>query len=173
MFDGLGGTPAPVADLNVFMSDDIDPVEAGGTVTYTVTAQNTGPDDATGIVVTYPLPTGVTFLSADPICALVASNVECTVGNLAGPSSFVEFDIVVAMPTGFAGVIESRVSISGNETDPDSLDDQYLQQTTVTPSGIEITDSINPADDLLLPFERDILERCPGDRIPDVSLCVR
>ena len=152
LFDGLGGTPTPVTDLNVFMSDDIDPVEAGGTVTYTVTAQNTGPDDATGVVVTYPLPTGVTFVSADPICALVASTVECTVGNLAGPSSFVEFDIVVTMPTGFAGVIESRVFISGNETDPDSLDDQYLQQTTVTPSGIEITDSINPADDLSLPF---------------------
>lgn len=152
LFDGLGGTPAPVADLNVFMSDDVDPVEAGGTVTYTVTAQNTGPDNATGVVVTYPLPTGVTFLSADPICALVASTVECTVGNLAGPTSFVEFDIVVAMPTGFAGVIESRVFISGNETDPDSLDDQYLQQTTVTPSGLEITDSIIPADDLSLPF---------------------
>ncbi|MCG8369986.1 MAG: hypothetical protein MJA32_05670, partial [Proteobacteria bacterium] len=152
LFDTLGDGVAPVADLNVFVSDDPDPVEEGSLVTLTVTAQNTGPDDATGVVVTYPLPTGVAFDSADTICALSNISVNCDVGSLAGPTSSVEFDINVVMPSGFAGTIEHEVSIAGNENDPDDQDNSFTAQTAVTPSGLRITDSIGAVDDLSLPF---------------------
>ena len=38
----------------------------GDTITFTVTLTNNGPDDATGVTLVDPLPTGLTFVSATP-----------------------------------------------------------------------------------------------------------
>jgi uncharacterized repeat protein (TIGR01451 family) len=50
--------------LSKTVSDILPPV--GGIVTYTITLNNAGPDDATGVQVTDPLPSGVILQSADP-----------------------------------------------------------------------------------------------------------
>ena len=43
---------------------DATTVTVGQTLTYRITVRNTGPNDATGVTVTYVLPDGLTFLSA-------------------------------------------------------------------------------------------------------------
>lgn len=42
----------PAVDLSITKTDNPDPVYVGGTVTYTITVTNNGPDAATGVIVT-------------------------------------------------------------------------------------------------------------------------
>lgn len=51
----------PLADLSATITDSPDPVLPGGTITYTVTLTNSGPDNAGNAGFSLPLPTGTTF----------------------------------------------------------------------------------------------------------------
>ena len=70
-------TQAPVlppasADLSVTKMASPEPVTTDGTITYTITASDAGPDGATGVVVTDTPPSGVTVVST-PASWTVAS----------------------------------------------------------------------------------------------------
>ena len=54
------------ADVAVFKSATPEPIIAGSQLTYTIVATNSGPDDATGVLVTDLLPADVSFDSAVP-----------------------------------------------------------------------------------------------------------
>ena len=59
-------TVTAAADLSLTKSDSPDPVLEGELLTYSLTAHNSGPQDATGVSLTDTLPAGVTFDSATP-----------------------------------------------------------------------------------------------------------
>ncbi len=59
--------------LTITKSDSPDPVFVGGTLTYTITVTNRDDEEAEGVVVRDPLPTGVTFTNAIPPRAGVAT----------------------------------------------------------------------------------------------------
>jgi uncharacterized repeat protein (TIGR01451 family)/fimbrial isopeptide formation D2 family protein len=63
---GAAVTPNPVADVRVRKTVDSTAPNLGDTVTYTVVADNLGPNDATGVVVRDMLPSGLTLVSASP-----------------------------------------------------------------------------------------------------------
>jgi uncharacterized repeat protein (TIGR01451 family) len=54
------------ADISVAKSVDDATPNVGDTITYTITASNNGPNDATGVEITDNLPAGVAFVSATP-----------------------------------------------------------------------------------------------------------
>jgi uncharacterized repeat protein (TIGR01451 family) len=54
------------ADLSLTKTVDKPTPNVGGTVTFTLTLHNAGPDPATGVVVSDPLPAGLTFQGANP-----------------------------------------------------------------------------------------------------------
>lgn len=60
----LPGTP--IADVQIEKKDEIGVSTAGGLITYTLHVYNAGPSPAANVVVTDPLPAGVTYVTAEP-----------------------------------------------------------------------------------------------------------
>src|SRR4029077_16301693 len=78
--------PPPSADLSLSKTDSPDPVTVGATLTYTLTVANQGPDDASGVSLSDPLPAGGGFLSASSSqgsCGEAAAVVTCDLGTIA------------------------------------------------------------------------------------------
>jgi uncharacterized repeat protein (TIGR01451 family) len=90
-------------------------VNAGDLVTYTLTASNNGPGDATGVVVTDSVPAGSTFVSASSDCSSSGGLVSCAIGNLAAGASKAEAIVVKA---GSGNSLANVAAIKGNEPDP-------------------------------------------------------
>jgi uncharacterized repeat protein (TIGR01451 family) len=124
-------TTVQPADLSVTKSDSPDPVRVGAPLNYRLTVANTGPNVATGIVLTDTLPPGVTFQSSnpgDPICTHVSGSVTCDLGNL--PNLGSTSVTIVVIPT-TAGIITNRAEVAANEPDPDPADNTATATTTV------------------------------------------
>lgn len=69
--------------LALTKADNPDPVTTGGQLTYTLTATNNGPSDATNVVITDPLPTGLTLVSATyTVNGGAAQNASNTAGTI-------------------------------------------------------------------------------------------
>jgi uncharacterized repeat protein (TIGR01451 family) len=116
-------------------TSDLDTVEVGETLTYTLTATNLGPDEATGVTIIDALPASVTFQSASPSqgsCQHAGGVVTCLMGTLAANAS-AQVDIQV-VPNA-SGVVANTGVVDGDEGDPDDTNNQDTDETDVTPSG--------------------------------------
>ncbi|WP_192823136.1 T9SS type A sorting domain-containing protein [Rufibacter sp. LB8] len=108
------GASADVAVTNVVSSG---PYVNGQDVTYTVTATNNGPSDATGVVITDRLPTGLTFVSATPtVGTYVSSNGLWTIGAL--PAGTTQTLTLVAKPTTTGSITTTATKTAQTEFDP-------------------------------------------------------
>ena len=133
------------ADLSLTKSDSPDPVLVGGTLTYTLTAHNSGPQDTTGVSLTDTLPNGVEFVSATPsqgLCDEASGTVTCSLGALAsGASATVTIDVTPQS----AGSITNQASVTSDLPDPDAADASATATTTVDPvADLSLTKSDSP-----------------------------
>ena len=83
---GCAQPPPPMIDLQIQKTDSPNPVNVGGTLTYTLTARNNGPSTATQVVITDSLPTTVTYLSSSSTqgtCSRSGQLVTCAIGTMA------------------------------------------------------------------------------------------
>ncbi|MEZ5442362.1 MAG: DUF11 domain-containing protein [Lysobacterales bacterium] len=116
----VSGTPVctdpPNADLVIGkLATAPSPLSVGDTITYTLLASNTGPGDATGVVVTDPLPANVTYVSNTCGATFAAGTLTWNIGGLlngAGASC----DVVVTVNA--VGGITNTATVTGNEADP-------------------------------------------------------
>src|SRR5438552_3114428 len=86
-------------DVAASMTDAPDPVIVNSNFTYTVTVANAGPDRATNVVLTDPLPGGVTLVSATAsqgTCLQTAGTITCTLGSLNNGASATATILVTA-----------------------------------------------------------------------------
>ena len=77
--------PPPTIDLQIEKTDSPNPVNVGGTLTYTLTARNNGPSTATQVVITDSLPATVTYLSSSSTqgtCSRSGQLVTCAIGTV-------------------------------------------------------------------------------------------
>ena len=121
LFISKTDSPDPVAT---------DPVGTGEVLTYTITATNLGPTNASGVIVEDTLPEGVIFFSSNPsICALNGS-LSCTFGDLAAEQSKqVAVSVgVTALP---GTTLSNTASISGSQDDPNSGNNSATELTSV------------------------------------------
>jgi uncharacterized repeat protein (TIGR01451 family) len=124
-------TTVQPADLSLTTSDLPDPVWVGTPLNYTLTVANTGPNQATGVMLTDTLPPGVIFRSSNPgesICTHASGSVTCNLGNL--PNLANVFVTIVVTPT-TAGMITNTAEVTANEPDPDPADNTATTTTRV------------------------------------------
>jgi uncharacterized repeat protein (TIGR01451 family) len=123
-------SPADRTDLSVSQTDSPDPVTVGGVVTYTVTVQNNGPNQATGVTLQDTLPTG-SYSGASPsqgTCSPSSGTVSCDLGVLAANGSA---SVSVTVQTTTVGTITNTATVSGNETDPNTSNNSSTEQSVV------------------------------------------
>jgi uncharacterized repeat protein (TIGR01451 family) len=119
-------------DLAVTMSDAVDPVAVNGTITYTVTVTNNGPDAATGVLLTDTLPGTASFLAGtwtSGSCNASGATVTCSIGAIANGAS-VPVTITATAP-GTASDITNTASVTGTETDPSAGNNSTTEDTAV------------------------------------------
>jgi uncharacterized repeat protein (TIGR01451 family)/uncharacterized delta-60 repeat protein len=88
----------------------------GGVVSFTLTASNSGPSAATGVVVTDNIPTGYTFISATPSVGTWNSvSNTWTIGNLAVGASA---SLLITTTVNGIGNHLNTATVAGNQTDP-------------------------------------------------------
>ncbi len=123
-------------DLVVTKTDSPDPVLVNNNLTYTVTVENIGSADATGVVLTDTLPSGVSFVSASPsqgTCSESTGVVTCDLGTIALGGGPVAVTIVVTPNT--AGTIDNTAAAALNETDADASNNTMTVSTQVNQPG--------------------------------------
>jgi uncharacterized repeat protein (TIGR01451 family) len=122
------------ADLAITKTDAPDPVTVGGTLTYTLTVTNNGPDPSTDSTVTDTLPAGVTFVSATPSqgsCSESGGTVTCPLGPLAGGAS-ATIEIVVTVTATAVSPLSDTGTVAGVEADPVASNNSATAETTIS-----------------------------------------
>ena len=128
-------TPVTVtASADVGLSKSANPVGTivpGNQVTYTLTATNTGPSQASGVSISDPLPTGLTFVSSADGCTAAAGIVTCPVGDL--PSGQVAVRSFVALAgSGLTGIVNNTATVSATTSDPNSANNSASTSSSTT-----------------------------------------
>ncbi|MDH3374625.1 MAG: DUF11 domain-containing protein, partial [Gammaproteobacteria bacterium] len=127
---------ATTADMALGMTDSPDPVLVNQTLSYSLVANNLGPEDATDVTVANTLPATVTFQSAIPSqgsCVHSGGSpggtVTCALGTV-GNGSNATVAILVTAPAS-AGSITNNATVSTSSNDLNSANDNASQNTTV------------------------------------------
>jgi uncharacterized repeat protein (TIGR01451 family) len=111
-------TQVQVADLEITKFDSPDPVSPGDFLYYSIVVTNLGPDDATNVVITDPVPSELTVWSVEgPDCTTVGNTVTCTLASLATDNST---QITIAATVGaLTETITNTVTVTADQGDPD------------------------------------------------------
>jgi uncharacterized repeat protein (TIGR01451 family) len=145
---------AQSANLSAVKIASPNPVAPGGTLTYTVTISNEGPDNASTVSFTDNLPVGTTFLSITPaagwICSVptVGTNgtVSCSIATLTPTSDIFTFDVQVDGGVADSTVLSNTVDVTSATTDPQPANNTSTADATVltvTP-GLSVTKTGSP-----------------------------
>jgi CSLREA domain-containing protein/uncharacterized repeat protein (TIGR01451 family) len=105
-----------LADLATTMTASPGTLGQGDTLTYSITATNNGPDQATGVKIALSLAKGMTVSSAKPSQGSCAANgIECTLGTFAKGSSAT---IAVKVKPSVIGSAVAVSNVSSDAADP-------------------------------------------------------
>lgn len=131
-------TPVPTSDLTITKVANASAVRAGDEVTYTITAKNNGPSVATNVVVTDPLPSGITLVSATSTQGTCTgtTTVTCNIGTLAAsaPDNQAVVTIKVQVPFTFpVGPLSNLATVVSGTTDPTGGNNTNTSVVTINP----------------------------------------
>jgi uncharacterized repeat protein (TIGR01451 family) len=158
---GTDSTPVIAApDLNVSKTDGGATATPGGTVTYTITYNNVGNQDATGVVLTETLPANTTFQAtgSTPGWACVGSTCTLAIGT-------------VAAGTGGSATIVVDVALMGTHidtlTNTVTVTDDGTNGPDPTPGDNTGTDTtpVNAAPDLTVSKDDGSVTTTPGGTV--------
>jgi len=150
----IPSTPPPdpeLADLVLRKSASASTVVSGNTVSFSLSVINNGPNTATSVTVSDPLPAGLSFNSASAsqgTCTRSGSTVTCTLGTL---SSGASATAQITVGTLNVGTFSNTASVSSTVADPVASNNTGTVQITVqSPSSPPPSDpepSPPPSDD--------------------------
>jgi uncharacterized repeat protein (TIGR01451 family) len=134
----------PQVDLAITKTDDVDPVNRGGTLVYTLEVVNNGPGLATSVEVVDTLPPGVTFVEATGGTVtppgVGEDEVIVNVGDIpSGEQRIVTITVNVDQTAGASltnsAIVRSPETLGGFDSNPDNNSDS---ETTATQSTIDL-----------------------------------
>ncbi|MFS6529621.1 DUF11 domain-containing protein [Microbacterium aurugineum] len=139
----------PAADLAITKSIDTDPLVAGEPVTFTIGVTNNGPQTATGVTVTDPLPAGMTNVTADPgagACT-VAATVTCSVPDLAvGQSTQIQVTGTLSPSADPGASVSNTATVTGTRTDPNLANNSASVVSTLSAAtDVSIVKTFSPS----------------------------
>ena len=103
--------------LTLSQTDSPDPVNAGSNLTYTLAYANGGNANATGTVLSAPLPGNTTYVTSSPAGSLSSGTVTWSLGSVnGGASGSISLTVKVASPLANGTLITSTPSIDCAET---------------------------------------------------------
>jgi uncharacterized repeat protein (TIGR01451 family) len=151
---GVRGFQPVIADLQVTKSDAPDPVTPGGTLTYTITVSNSGPDEVVGATVTDIFPDEFTVTSKS-VLSTNASGATAGLGDIndtvtIGPGGSIVYTVGGTVSPSATGSFDNTATVTApagtNETDTTNNSD--TETTTVGPGVADLsvvkTDSPDP-----------------------------
>jgi uncharacterized repeat protein (TIGR01451 family) len=139
-----GVSSAPVLALTLTGAPD--PVNAGSNLTYTLAYGNSGNANATGTVITMPLPANTTYVSSSPVATVASGTATWSLGTVnAGVSTTVTLIVKVTSPLANGTLITaSGAAIDSNETSPVSAASIATTVATAPALTLSMSDSPDP-----------------------------
>ena len=132
------------ADLGVTKTVNTATPPVNGNVTFTVTATNSGPQAAPGVVVDDLLPAGLTFVSATPSVGTYNSGTGVwTIGNLANTASATL--TITATATSAASVTNTATISSPNVADANATNNTASASVNATDADLDVTKTVDDA----------------------------
>jgi uncharacterized repeat protein (TIGR01451 family) len=125
-------TNATSADLEVGKSASPATAVPGENETYTLTVQNKGPSPASEAKVTDPLPSELSFVSADPGCTFAGGTVTCAAGTLAAGASK-SFKVVTKVAGSVTHRIKNTAKAESPTPDPNPKNNEETIETPIGP----------------------------------------
>jgi uncharacterized repeat protein (TIGR01451 family) len=125
------------ADLAIVKTADETEVAPGDTLVYTLTVSNAGPADATNVVVTDPLPAGVTYVS-DDCGGMNTPPWTWNVGTLTAGGPGATCNITVTVDADATGLIDNTATVAADNADPVTANNAGTAQVEVGQSVLEI-----------------------------------
>jgi uncharacterized repeat protein (TIGR01451 family) len=126
------------SDLSITGTGSPGQVASGAQITYSLTVSNAGPNDATGVVVTFPTPTGTTVGSAMASQGTIqgsspgsTGNVVFSLGAMANGAA-ATLSLTVNVQAAAGPTILASVSVTSNSTDPNLANNTVTISTPVT-----------------------------------------
>ena len=119
------------SNLGLTNTDSVDPVITNASYTYTLGISNTGPDDATELVLTDTLPVGVTYVSAVGTgwsCTEAGGLVVCTKASLANAAS--SSVVITVLAPVIASTITNTATVISSGTDVNPVNNTDIEQST-------------------------------------------
>jgi uncharacterized repeat protein (TIGR01451 family) len=144
--------PGDPADLAITKTDGVNTVVAGGGLTYTITASNAGPDNATGATVSDTFPAVLTATwtcvgAGGGTCTASGSgNISDTVNLPAGGS--VTYTASATLSAAATGTLSNTATVSppGGVSDPTPANNSATDTDTISPQAdlfVTKTDGVN------------------------------
>jgi uncharacterized repeat protein (TIGR01451 family) len=128
-------TPASGANLSVSKTSNVTSVNAGGDVVYTITASNTGPEDATSVSISDFLPVQLDFVSATSTVGEYSTTTSMwTIGTLQNGSS-TTLTLTTKVKIGTEGQKISNTAIATSTVaDPDISNNTSANEVNINPA---------------------------------------
>jgi uncharacterized repeat protein (TIGR01451 family) len=123
-----------VADLSIAKAAAPNPIPLHGTLTYTLTVRNAGPNTVRDVAVTDQLPTSATLVAASsPGGCTASATIGCAVGTLA-PGGAATLTIVVRPQA--VGALTNSATVSSSATELNAANNTARVTTQVVTPGV-------------------------------------
>ncbi|NNE42843.1 MAG: DUF11 domain-containing protein, partial [Gemmatimonadetes bacterium] len=137
----------PMVDVALTKTVDVAAPDEGGNVTYTVTASNAGPNDATAVSVADLLPAGLQFVSAGTTNGAYDDGSGNWTMAVLGAGTTDTLTVTATIAPGTAGqLITNTATLAGVvEEDTDPLNDSAAVDLTVTAVDLAVAKTVDQA----------------------------